>query len=330
MENGEYVLYVVSSTVLPHCNLARLSGEECLEKYPFTIGGPTPSDGSSVHVAVLNSAAPHRFFYQTLPSEKWNHEDVRLAVVDEIALRNLEPVTIGLSSSSLLRGAWQTVALSWSEVAFLGFHDGQTVFAQDVTDRRVTLPGHEDFPSSFVPSLPPLANTPVVSKISDVAKYQPSSIRPAKLSSYCHGRRQGSYQQARKANISLSILLDHSPDPSRRQNTRFGISFVVEASDEHQFESVATLSVEGYSLFKRDRCLSRGESLLWTKKAQVISGYQAFNEKSLIELLRAADRRYTWLRCTCDEVIHTGKIDVQQLEDLYGYFLTCCEVPSNW
>ncbi|SJL14963.1 uncharacterized protein ARMOST_18440 [Armillaria ostoyae] len=59
---------------------------------------------------------------------------------------------------------------------------------------------------------------------------------------------------------------------------RFGISFVVEASDEHQFESVTTLSIEGYSLFKRDRCLSR-----------------AFNEKSLIEPLRAADRRYTWL-----------------------------------
>lgn len=27
---------------------------------------------------------------------------------------------------------------------------------------------------------------------------------------------------------------------------------------------------------------------------------------------------------TYDEVIHTGKIDVQQLEDLYGYFLTVC------
>ncbi|SJL14964.1 uncharacterized protein ARMOST_18441 [Armillaria ostoyae] len=33
------------------------------------------------------------------------------------------------------------VALSWSEVVFLGFRDGQTVFAQDVTDRRVTLVG---------------------------------------------------------------------------------------------------------------------------------------------------------------------------------------------
>ncbi|KAK0430077.1 hypothetical protein EV421DRAFT_1744531 [Armillaria borealis] len=66
-----------------------------------------------------------------------------------------------------------------------------------------------------------------------------------------------------------------------------------------------TLRVDGYTLFERDCCFPT-----------VVVGYPHVK----------GGTSYLWmgLLCVYNEVIHTGKIDVQQPEGLYGYFLTVC------
>ncbi|KAK0226735.1 hypothetical protein EDD85DRAFT_795052 [Armillaria nabsnona] len=112
-------------------------------------------------------------FLNTDSGLNFNHEDVRLVVVDEVALRHLEPVTIGLSLSSSLRCIRQLCF--WDSVT------GIPSFAQNNTGRMVELP-------AWAPRVTTLYSTPSpanskhprrrLSRFSDVAKSQTFSVQP--------------------------------------------------------------------------------------------------------------------------------------------------------